>query len=178
MNSTLRFVLLVPALVASCALPTSVSAQHKSGPWHVVSIDPYGLANQRLTAEAEFCDKPGGAEWEFGCSATAGLATTIERHRRTAGSAASRHHVDAEGFVRFGNRERLRGWWLGLRTGLTFADRYGLRPNVGVETGMSWLIARRLYVGTSVGAKKVFLLDDDADLRYNPSLRIAAGYAF
>lgn len=43
---------------------------------------------------------------------------------------------------------------------------------------MSWLIARRIYAGASVGAKKVFLLDDDSDLRYNPSFRVAAGYAF
>lgn len=50
--------------------------------------------------------------------------------------------------------------------------------SVGVETGVSWLIARRFYLGASIGAKTVFALDDDSDLRYNPSLRLAAGYAF
>ena len=145
----------------------------------MVSIDPYGLANHRLTAEAEFCDEPTPGEdvW-LGCSGTAGLAATIERHPRSASSKASKHHVDVEGFVRLGSRWKLTGWWVGLRTGLTFVERYGGGPSVGVDTGMSWLIARRLYVGTSVGAKKVFALDDDSDLRDNPSLRVAAGYAF
>jgi hypothetical protein len=179
MNSTFRSALALTAFATICALPTAVAAQGTSQPMRVVSIDPYGLANQRLTAEAEFCDgpTPEGDLW-FGCGLTAGFAATIERHPRPAGSKAARYHVDAEGLVRFGSRWKLTGWWVGLRTGLTFADRYGVGPSLGVDTGVSWLIARRLYVGASVGAKTVFAFDNDSDLRYNPSFRVATGYAF
>lgn len=100
-----------------------------------------------------------------------------DRKASAPGSKASKHHADTEGFIRL-RSHGLSGWWLGLRTGLTFADRYGVRPSLGIDTGVSWLIARRIYAGASVGAKKVFLLDDDSDLRYNPSFRVAAGYAF
>ena len=179
MNSTFRSLWSVAAFVVCCALPSTLTAQDVPGRWHVVSIDPFGLANHRLTAEAEFCDRPAPEnELWFGCGLTTGLAATIERHPRPYASRASKHHVDAEGFIRFGDRTRLTGWWLGLRTGLTFADRYGVRPSLGIETGVSWLVARRIYAGASVGAKKVFLLDDDSDLRDNPSFRVAAGYAF
>ena len=65
-----------------------------------------------------------------------------------------------------------------MRTGLTYADRYGIRPSLGVDTGLSRVVVRRIYVGASVGAKKVFFLDDASDLRYNPSLRFAAGFTF
>ncbi len=177
MHSTFRSVLCVAALVTGCAIPSSATAQGNSQPQNVVSVDPYGLANRRLTAEAEFCSRP-GPDAAIGCLISAGLSTTIERHPRPEGSKAARQHVDAEGFVRVGDREHLTGWWVGLRTGLTFADRYGVRPSLGIETGVSWLIARRIYTGASVGAKKVLLLNDDSDLRYNPSFRVAAGYAF
>lgn len=178
MNSTFRSALCVAAIVVCCALPATVTAQDSSGPWRVASIDPYGVANQRLTAEAEFCDRPAPEkELAFGCGLTAGLAATVERHPRPDGSKASKHHADAEGFIRL-RPDGLNGWWVGLRTGLTFADRNGVGPSLGVETGVSWLIARRVYVGASMGAKTVFALDDDSDLRYNPSFRVAAGYAF
>lgn len=177
MNSTFRFVLPVAAFLVCCALPSTLTTQDEPGRWHVVSIDPYGLASHRLTAEAEFCGHGELSGASLGCGLNVGVAATIERHPRPAGSKASKHHADAEGFIRL-RSHGLSGWWLGLRTGLTFADRYGVGPSLGVETGVSWLIARRLYVGTSVGAKTVFALDDDSDLRYNPSLRVAAGYAF
>lgn len=177
LNSTFRFVLLLPALVAYCALPNPVRAQDRSRPTHLIAVDPYGLASHRLTAEAELCGHGELSGASLGCGLNVGVAATIERHPRPAGSKASKHHADAEGFIRL-RSHGLSGWWLGLRTGLTFAERYGVGPSLGVDTGVSWLIARRLYVGTSLGAKKVFALDDDSDLRYNPSLRVAAGYAF
>ena len=178
MNSTFRSLLCVAAFVTCCGVPNPVRAQDRSRPTHLIAVDPYGLANQRLTAEAEFCDRPAPEkELAFGCGLTAGLAATIERHPRPYGSKASKHHADAEGFIRL-RPDGLSGWWVGLRTGLTFTDRYGVGPSLGVETGVSWLIARRIYAGASMGAKTVFALDDDADLRYNPSFRVAAGYAF
>jgi len=179
MNSTFRSALCAAACVNLCVFPVTLAAQDLSGPWRVISIDPYGLASQRLTAEAEFCTvpDPGDDVW-LGCNLSAGLAATFERHPRPAGSKAAKQHVDTEGFVRLGKRWKLTGWWVGFRTGLTFVERYGGGPSLGVETGMSWLLARRLYAGASVGAKTVFALDDDSDLRYNPTFRVAAGYAF
>ena len=159
------------------AVPNPALAQGRSRPTHLISVDPYGLANHRLTAEAEFCGHGELSGTSLGCGLNVGLAATVEQHPRPAGSKASKHHADAEGFIRL-RSHGLSGWWLGLRTGLTFADRYGVGPSLGVDTGMSWLISRRIYVGTSVGAKTVFALDNDSDLRYNPSFRVAAGYAF
>jgi hypothetical protein len=177
MHSTFRSAPLVSAFVVCCALPSTLTAQVKSRPAAVVTIDPYGVANQRLTAEAEFCGHGELSGSSLGCGLDVGLAATIERHPRPAGSKASKHHADAEGFIRL-RSHGLTGWWLGLRTGLTFADRYGVGPSLGVETGMSWLMARRLYIGGSVGAKKVFALDDDSALHYNPAFRLATGIAF
>lgn len=176
-HSTLRSLLWVTALVASCVTPSAAAAQGRSHPKRVVSIDPSGMVNRRLTAEAEFCSRP-GPDAALGCLISAGLATTVERHPRLEGSKAARQHVDAEGFIRLGDREYLTGWWIGLRTALTYADRYGVRPSLGAETGLSRLISRRYYAGASVGVKKVFFLDDASDLRYNPTLRLAAGFAF
>ena len=61
---------------------------------------------------------------------------------------------------------------------MTYADRYGARPSLGIEFGVSRLFTGRVYAGASVGARKVFLLDDASDLRYNPAFRLATGVAF
>lgn len=178
MNSTMRCaVFLVGSFVSCCAFPAVATGQHSAKPTHLVSVDPHGLANQRVTADAEFCGHGELSGSSLGCGLNAGLTATFQRHPRSDGSRASKHHADAEGFVRL-RSHGLSGWWLGLRTGLTYADRYGVGPSVGVETGVSWLMARRLYIGASVGAKKVFALDDGSDLHYNPSFRLATGIAF
>ena len=168
---------MIAAILVLALLPGVGFAQTPPTPAGSVSIDPYGLAHDRLTVDVEFCGHGELSGTPLGCGFNAGLAATIERHPRAAGSTASRHHVDAEGLIRL-RSHGLGGWWIGMRTGLTYADRYGIRPSLGVDTGLSRVVVRRIYVGASVGAKKVFFLDDASDLRYNPSLRFAAGVAF
>lgn len=156
----------------------SALAQGTPEPSFVLSFDPYGVPNQRLTTDAEFCGNGELSGSPLGCSLPVGLSGTVERHRRSAGSRASRHHVDLDGFLRLRSRRDFSGWWVGFRTGLTYADRYGIRPSLGTEAGLSRQIGRRVYAGASVGVKKVFFLDDASDLRYNPALRLAAGIVF
>lgn len=173
--STHRRVALVAVLLMTATAPAL--AQSRSAPAGQVSIDPYGFARRRLTADAEFC----GGELSgspLGCSLPVGLSGTVERHQRSAGSRASRHHVDLDGFLRLRSRRDFSGWWVGFRTGLTYAGRYGIRPSLGTEAGLSRQIGRRVYAGASVGVKKVFFLDDASDLRYNPATRISLGFVF
>lgn len=165
------------ALLLLATLPGVGFAQAPQTPAGLVSVDPYGLTNHRLTMDAEFC----GGELSgtpLACALTAGLSGSIERHTRPPSSRAARHHADLDGFFRFRSHQSLTGWWLGLRTGVTYADRHGIRPGVGAEAGLSWLINRRFYAGASVGARKVFLLNHDVGLDLNPSVRFAAGFAF
>lgn len=166
------------ALLALSWLPVTAHAQERPYPMQLVTFDPLGFATGRVAADVEFCDKrdPGDELW-FGCEVTAGLSVSGTAHNRTADSRASRHHADVDGVLRI-RPERFSGGWIGFRTGVTYADRYGVRPSLGAETGISWLIKRPFYVGASVGVKKVFFLEDASDLRYNPSLRLAAGFAF
>jgi hypothetical protein len=176
MNSTLRSALCLAAFATICALPAAVAAQDLSGPWRVVSVDPYGLATRRLTAEAEFCNR-GEPDVTVGCRLTTGVTASLQRHPRSDGSTTSTPHADLEGFIRVRDGG-LSGPWAGVRTGLAFAEHHGLRLSLGVEAGVSRLIARRIYAGASVGAKRIILPYWSSDLRNNPSFRVAAGYVF
>ena len=168
------------ALVATVLLMTATApalAQSRSTPAGEVSIDPSGLGQRRLTVDAEFC----GGELSgtpLGCGLPVGLSGTVERHRRSADSRASRYHVDLDGFLRLRSRRDFSGWWVGFRTGLTYADRYGIRPSLGTEAGLSRQIGRHVYAGASVGVKKVFFLDDASDLCFNPATRLSLGFVF
>lgn len=178
-HSTLRLTAFSLAAPFALALrPGASFAQEPAYPMQLLTFDPRGFATGRVGADVEFCDErqPDQDLW-FGCNFTAGVSVAGTAHDRPAGSRASRHHADVDGVLRI-RPKRFSGVWVGLRTGLTYADRHGIRPGVGAEAGLSWLIRRRYYVGSSVGAKKVFFLDDASDLRDNPSLRFAAGVAF
>jgi hypothetical protein len=72
----------------------------------------------------------------------------------------------------------LNGAFVGLRTGLMFAAPFAAAPSLGLEVGASSLIAHRLYVGASVGARKVFLLRHGLRPDAGPSFRLVAGVAF
>lgn len=178
-HSTLRFAhVALAALLTVTLLPRAAQAEERPYPKQLLTIDPGGLSRGRVGADVELCASydPDAEVWS-GCYVTAGLSVSGTAHNRTDDSRASRHHADVDGVLRI-RPERFSGGWIGLRTGLTYADRYGVRPSLGAETGISWLISRRYYVGASVGVKKVFLLEDASDLRYNPALRVAAGFAF
>jgi hypothetical protein len=176
MRSTLRFVLVVTAVGTSCVFPAALVAQVKSAPQRAISIDTYGLANQRLTAEAEFCSRP-GPNVSFRCRLTTGVTATFQRHPRPGGPTASTQHAELEGFIRVRD-SGLTGPWVGLRPGLTFAERQGFSLNLGVEAGVSRLIAQRIYAGASVGVRRGILPYQISDLRSNPAFRVAVGYAF
>ncbi len=173
---TLRHATLVTILVLN-TIPSHVSeaGQRASGPEHVVAVDARGLMNQRLTGEYEVC---GGynPDIPLGCTFTAGLTATVGRHPRSEAPDAARSHAGLEGFVRLRIPD-LTGWSLGLRTGL-YADRNGVRPLVGVETGVSWLLARRVYAGASIGARKVFYRDEATTPRLTPVARLNLGVAY
>lgn len=178
-HSTPRSVpLALATLFILTLLPAPAHSQDRRYPSQLLTVDPYGFAMGRVTADAEFCDsKPSVDGWSFGCHVTAGLSVSGAAHHRPADSSASRHHADVDAVLRI-RPQRLSGGWVGFRTGLTYADRHGLRPSVGAETGLSWLIDRRLYLGASVAVRTVFLLDDASDLGYNPTFRLATGFAF
>ena len=178
-HSTLRFAhVALAALIALTLLPGAAQAQERPYPKQLLTIDPSGFSRGRVGADVELCASydPNAEVW-FGCNVTAGLSVSGAAHNRASDSRAARHHADVDGVLRI-RPERLSGGWIGIRTGLTYADRFGVRPSLGAETGISWLISRRYYVGSSVGVKKVFFLDDASDLRYNPSLRLSLGFAF
>lgn len=178
-HSTLRFAHIShAALLILAMMPATARGQDRPYPSQLLTLDPRGFATGRITAETEFCDDHASVDgWSFGCNVTAGLSVSGTAHNRAADSRASRHHADVDGVLRV-RFTRFTGGWFGLRTGLTYADRHGLRPSLGVESGLSFLITRRYYLGASIGAKKVFLLDAASDLRYNPAIRFAAGFAF
>lgn len=170
------FVLLVTAFGTGCVFPAALAAQVTSTPQHVISIDAYGLANRRLTAEAEFCGRS-GSDVSSDCRLTAGVTATFQSHPRPDGSTASKPHVDVEGFVRVRD-SGLTGPWVGLRTGVTFAERHGFALSLGVEAGVSRLIAQRIYAGASVGVRRGIVPYQISGLRSNPAFRVAVGYAF
>ena len=165
------------ALIVLTVMPSAVAeaGQRASRPEHLVAVDARGLTEQRFTGEFEVCGGY-GPDMPLGCTFTAGLTATVGRHPRSEHPDAARTHAGFEGFVRLRIPD-LTGWSLGLRTGL-YADRNGIRPLVGVETGVSWLVARRLYAGASVGARKVFYRDEATTPRLSPVVRVNLGIAY
>ncbi|MCC6990357.1 MAG: hypothetical protein IT181_15230 [Acidobacteria bacterium] len=173
---TLRHATLVTILVLNAVSSrVSEAGQRASRPEHLVAVDVRGLTEQRFTGEFEVCGGY-GPDMPLGCTFTAGLTATVGRHPRSEHPDAARTHAGFEGFVRLRIPD-LTGWSLGLRTGL-YADRNGIRPLVGVETGVSWLVARRLYAGASVGARKVFYRDEATTPRLSPVVRVNLGIAY
>ena len=164
------------ALLVLTAMPSAVpeAGQRASRPEHLVAVDARGLTQQQFTGEYEVCggDNP---DIPIGCTFTAGLTATAGRHPRSELPDAARTHARLEGFVRMRIPD-LTGWSLGLRTGL-YADRNGIRPTVGVETGVSWLVARRLSAGASIGATKVLYRDEATTPSLSPVARINLGIA-
>jgi len=140
-----------------------------------LAVDVRGLTEQRLTGEYEVCSGR-GPDIPIGCTLTAGVTATVGRHPQSDQPDAARTHFGLEGFVRMRIVE-LTGWSLGLRTGL-YADRHGIRPTVGVETGVSWLVARRVYAGASIGARKVFYREESTGIRLSPVVRMNIGIAY
>lgn len=172
---TLRHATLVTILVLNTASHVSEAGQRASRPEHLVAIDVRGLTEQRFTGEYEIC---GGynPDIPIGCTFTAGLTATVGRHARSEPPDAARTHAGVDGFIRMRIPD-LTGWSLGLRTGL-YADRNGIRPLVGVETGVSWLVARRVYAGASMGARKVFYREEATTPRLTPVVRLDLGIAY
>ncbi len=172
---TLRHATLAALLVLSAAPSDLSEAGQRTRPGHLVAVDARGLTEQRLTGEYEVCSGR-GPDIPIGCTLTFGVTATVGRHPQSDQPDAARTHAGFEGFVRMRIVE-LTGWSLGLRTAL-YADRNGIRPSVGVETGVSWLLARRIYAGASIGARKVFSRNDATTPRLTPVVRLNLGIAY
>ncbi|HEX6369462.1 MAG TPA: DUF3575 domain-containing protein [Longimicrobium sp.] len=175
------------AALAALSLAFASSAAHaQAAPRQSVSLNPVGAVFGVYMGEFERAVSP---------HASVGLAGTYWDSGFTdAESSGELSYLTADARLRYypGDR-RLEGFsvggslgYTGISGSLTTVDGretgHVNTVGAGVSLDYNWLLGARnqVMVGTGIGAKRLFVLDDDvedATLAY-PTLRLVVGYAF
>lgn len=180
---------------AILALPTAVQAQwtdrdpsQPATPRNVISIAPIALIlGQVFAPEYERVLSPEGS-----FAVAAGFFDTdFDSDLSFDGTDADATYLRLEGKYRYYPRGVLNGIMVGASLGFTSVDGRirenaserdfnAAGPSVGFEIGRARLYgaSRRLYVGTLLGAKRIFWDVPEGVLGAYPTVRLAIGYAF
>jgi hypothetical protein len=181
----LRHLLSIAAVIGAL-LTTSLRAQAVDVPVqpNVVSINPFGFLFSWYNAEYEHAFNA-TTSWAVSAGYIS-IGDDDDESDYTSAELKFRYYPSAEAPSRFS---------VGIATGyshVTDEDTPGGGPvvekkydalSVGFELGYSWLMGRtrQFYIGTSLGAKRLFLLgeeDEDDETFGYPTVRLGIGYAF
>ncbi len=177
----LSFLLLTTVLTATTVAAQTVDIPVQS---NVLSINPFGFLFEWYNAEYERAFSS-TATWSVGVGHI-DIGDTNDETKYTSADVRMRYYPSAEAPTKFS---------AGISFGYSrVSDEDPVDPNtaiteefdalsIGIDLGYSWLLGRtrQFFIGTGIGAKRLFLLgeDDDDDETFGyPTVRLSIGYAF
>ena len=153
-------------------------AQDEFEPAQLLTLTATGFPDRQVGAGIEFCRHDPPDTWlHIGCGLTYGISVDGVIDGRPATATRPRHRGDFDVVLRARNDD-LSGFFLGLRSGVTFVDGFDARPTVGADVGWNVRVSSRVLLGATAGAKHVFSLEKGSHLDLTPSFQVNAGFRF
>ena len=169
------------------ALPAAAQAQAGADAKNVLSVNPFGIVFSIISAEYERALNP---------NVSLGISTTwwdFDEDDDTGDITDEFTYTSADAKLRYYPSSVLRGFSVGVLGGITKVtgtdcefggtceDTSETVPSAGVGLDYSWRLgaAEKFYIGLGVGAKRIFIDEDDFDgtVAY-PFARFNIGWAF
>ena len=174
-------------LLAATLGATSIPAQTVDIPVqsNVLSINPFGFLFEWYNIEYERAFSS-TASWSVGVGHI-DIGDDNDRATYTSADIKLRYYPSAEAPTKFSagisfGYSRVTDEDLPAGGGALIENEFDAL-SVGIDLGYSWLLGRtrQFFIGTGIGAKRLFLLgeDDDDDETFGyPTVRLSIGYAF